>query len=140
MSFYEQDKNRIRHTDSEALAAQFVGKRVIAVDLEAQTLSLSDGTVLTVEPNFGGCCGQGDFSLVSLATAENAITRVEVQRSLDPIEAAKELTPAEDEGISPDVYRLFVYAEGVAQGQEILEVGGLEGNGYYGTGFEILVS
>lgn len=140
MSYYNQNKNRIKHTDSEALAAQFVGKRVIAVDLEAQTLSLSDGTVLTVEPNCGECCGQGDFFLVGLAEADNAITRIEVERSFDPVEAAKEGTPEDKRDIKPDVYRLFVYAEGVAQGQEILEVGGFEGNGYYGTGFEILVS
>ena len=126
MSAWEMD--RIEHHESRELNALFVGRRVVAA--EGDVLTLDDGTRVTVEPNegCGGCCS-GWYELEHIATAENVITAVSV----------------EDEDMTDDPdgddarYRLFVYAAGVDVKTEIATVKGYDGNGYYGTGFSLVV-
>jgi hypothetical protein len=88
-------------------------------------LRLDDGTELEIIPNEGGCaCSAGDYELTALNGIDNIITRVE----LDVV------NPDEDQETS---YRIFVYA-----GDErvnLISVDGSDGNGYYGTGYEIRV-
>lgn len=116
----------ISYRNTEAIKAQLLGKSVVAADLAAQTLTLSDGTVLTVEPNRGSCCENGDFFLEALTLTPHAITGVEVSESFR-------------EGRNPEVFHLFIYTAGVAVGQELLRVAGHSGNEYYGMGFKLLV-
>lgn len=122
------EKDRIDHYEGEWLRELLVGRRVIAA--EDGVLTLDDGTRAKVEPNEGcGGCPSGWYELVRIATAENVITAVSV----------------EDEEITGDPYgddaryRLFVYAAGVDAGTELLSVKGSDGNGYYGTGFSLIV-
>ena len=122
------EKDRIDHYEGERLRELFVGRRVIAA--EDGVLTLDDGTRAKVEPNEGcGGCPSGWYELERIATAENVITAVSV----------------EDEEITGDPYgddaryRLFVYAAGVDAGTELLSVKGSDGNGYYGTGFSLVV-
>jgi hypothetical protein len=89
-------------------------------------LRLDNGTELEIIPNEGGCvCGAGDYELAALNGIENVITRVDF----------------ETEDIDTDMgdlsYRIFVYAGD--QRVNLLSVDGSDGNGYYGTGYEIRI-
>lgn len=101
-----------------------LGKSV--VNVEGDTLTLSDGVEVKVVPNDGGCsCGAGDYHIATLNRVENIIT--DVKFKYDP---SNDYT--EGEG-----YQIFVLA-----GDEkinLLHVDGTDGNGYYGTGFHLTV-
>ena len=122
------EKDRIDHDEDDRLKELFVGRRVIAA--EDGVLTLDDGTRAKVEPNEGcGGCPSGWYELERIAAADNAVTDVRV--------VDEDLTDDED---GDDVrYRLFVYAAGVDAGTELLSVKGSDGNGYYGTGFSLIV-
>jgi hypothetical protein len=113
----------------DEIEALLVGKKVVSTDLYEGTLTLSDGTRLKVVPNFDGGPSGGDFFLQSLATIENAITAVELRDRYD-------VTAGEN----PDIYEIFVYAEGVPNEQRLVQVTGDAGNAYYGAGFKLLVT
>lgn len=118
-------------TPADELTALFVGKSIDSVDQAAGTLTLSDGTVLTVVPNFQqGWDGDGDFFLDRITAVENAIVAVEAITGYDT-----ELPEGRRE-----TYRINVYTAGVPTGQELISVSGDAGNGYYGSGFQIFVS
>lgn len=126
--------------DEDAIRELFMGRKVVAVEmfehrrqvdgrynLAAGKLTLDDGREVFVAPNEGGCiCSAGDYDLTSLERVENIITRVDVE------------TPPEDKwGERQGAYRIFVLA-----GHErinLMTVEGDDGNGYYGTGYELFV-
>lgn len=90
-------------------------------------LTLDDGRELFVVPNVGGCsCGAGDYALTGLERVDNIITRVDFEEE-------------EHDGYGEErTYRIFVLA-----GHEkinLLSVHGDDGNGYYGTGYELVVT
>lgn len=91
-------------------------------------LEMDDGTVIKVVPNTGGCaCSAGDYELTHLEGVENVITRVEL--AIDAVE--------DDWGYGESTYRIFVFT---ADGRfELATIEGDDGNGYYGTGYELLV-
>lgn len=95
-------------------------------------LTLDDGREVFVAPNIGGCsCGAGDYYLDSLERVDNIITRVELERT--DVEATKE-----NDWEGSTTYRIFVLA-----GHErinLLSIHGDDGNGYYGTGYELVVA
>lgn len=126
MAAWEND--RIDHDEDDRIKELFIGRRVIAA--EAYVLTLDDGTRVTVEPNEGcGGCTAGWYELERIATAENVITAVGVE---------EEVVTGDPDG-ADDRYRLFVYAAGVDAKAEIVTVKGCDGNGYYGTGFSLVV-
>lgn len=90
-------------------------------------LTLDNGQEVYVVPNKGGCsCSAGDYDLSSLERVDNLITRVD-------FEAPSEDSWGEREG----TYKIFVLA-----GHErinLLSIEGSDGNGYYGTGYELAV-
>lgn len=97
-------------------------RKVISVeqfgDQDAELLD--NGIVLRVEGNRGcGGCGNGCFDLTALNKCDNVITRVEC------------------EDISEEKYTIFVFAEN--EKIKLLEYEGYD-NGYYGTGYEMLIS
>ena len=122
------EKDWIYHDENEQLKELFVGRRVVAA--EGDELTLDDGTRVTVEPNEGcGGCYSGAYTLERIAAADNVVTDVRVEE--------EDITDDKD---GDDVrYRLFVYAAGVDAGTEIASVKGWDGNGYYGTGFALVV-
>lgn len=115
-------KEYINYYQEEAIKNLFIGKMVTKA--ESNELTLSDGTVLQIIPNEGGCvCGAGDYWLENINKFENVITNVEVKENT-----------AEDDCT---VYQLFVYSGGVST--SVADIKGDDGNGYYGTGFDIYV-
>ncbi|OOB90716.1 DUF7448 domain-containing protein [Rathayibacter sp. VKM Ac-2630] len=125
----------IDHWEKQKIADLLVGRRIVAADKEEQTLTLDDGMVVRVEPNEGGCaCSAGDYELASLATVDNAITSVDVLDEAFADTRGSDYQYAED----PHRYRISVYAGGVATDVAVIE--GDDGNGYYGTGFALVVT
>lgn len=117
----------IYHDDELAISKLLIGRKVVQVDMDTKTLRLDDGTILTIEPNEGGCsCGAGDYALDDLNVCDNVITSVEV------------VAESKDAYDSRKVYRVFVFAE--HSKIKLLQVSGDDGNGWYGTGYRIFVS
>jgi hypothetical protein len=117
----------IDHDAADSIRALFVGRRVTKVD--AGRLRLDDGTELQIVPNEGcGGCTAGWYELTALNGCDNVITRAEVEVQKNP----------DDKYEEEFIYTLFVYAEN--QKINLATVEGDDGNGYYGTGFEIVVT
>ena len=116
-------KRTIYYSDKKEIVELFVGKAVHKVD--ADTLLLSDGMVLEIIPNTGGCsCGGGDYDIAVLNGVENIITNVEIVEN----EVASDWKTS---------YDIFVLAGD--QRINLLSVQGDDGSGYYGTGYWITV-
>ena len=117
-------------SDEQELSDVLIGRRVDKVN--EHTLLLDDGTVLEVRGNEGGCsCGAGDYDLTELNGVDNVITAVSVETGYTDGE------DRDDWDGGAQWYKIFVYAEN----QQIMlaEFSGDDGNGYYGTGFNISV-
>jgi len=92
----------------------------------ADHLLLGDGTLLKLVGNDGGCaCNAGCYDLTALNGVENIITSVEFDDD-----------PSED-GYDGTGYRIFVFAG--EQRINLATFEGSDGNGYYGTGYHIMV-
>ena len=121
--------------DGRDLAPHLVGRAIISVSKDTDengmgdgTLTLDDGTTLTITPNEGcGGCGNGWYYLERLEGAENIITSVETVTRTRPVDYGDE-----------DVYELFVFTE--AGKHHLATVHGDEGNGWYGYGFTVTVT
>lgn len=91
-------------------------------------LILDDGTILYLAGHDGGCaCNAGCYPLEKVAAADNIITSARVE--CDPHDDSD---PRES-----GAYRIFVFAD--ATEINVAEFVGSDGNGYYGTGFELTV-
>lgn len=97
--------------------------------VNSNSLILDNGTELRIEGNEGcGGCGAGWYSLTELNDCDNVITNVElVDEQIDA-----------DNWSDEHSYKIFVYAENVKL--KLLQVDGDDGNGYYGTGYQIFVT
>lgn len=128
------------HNDVTQIEELFMGRRIVAAEKldppqemgwyrnATGVLTLDDGRKVYVVPNIGGCsCGAGDYELTALNRVDNIITRVDVIR--------------EDVGGEwydvQSTYKIFVLAGHEQINAMIVE--GDDGNGYYGTGFELIV-
>lgn len=136
--------------DQEDIQEALLGRRIVAVELRdfresaegwerpdgarwgdqiQGRLTLDDGTVLWVAPNEGcGGCTSGRYGLTSLGAVDNVITAVRVAQTEHPDDP-------EDDG--KHSYRIYVVAD--AEAINVLQVDGDDGNGYYGTGYELIV-
>ena len=111
-------------TDLVKIHTLLVGHKVEKV--ADDHLMLDNGTVLRLEGNEGGCsCGAGDYFLTELNGCDNVITNVEI-----------DVHPGSDYTEREGYYSIFVFAE---HKQLLAEFEGSDGNGYYGTGFNIAV-
>lgn len=130
----------LRENDAEEISALLVGRRIVATELgnferpdrgwskASGKLTLDDGTEVLVVPNEGGCaCSAGDYALTSLAACDNVITSVRLEVETD-----------DEESWEPDQsYRIYVVAD--ATEINVVQIDGNDGNGYYGTGYELIV-
>jgi hypothetical protein len=117
------------HTSKADIEALLVGRKVVKID--DHTLRLDNGLTLTLPDTDGGCaCNAGCYDLVELNGVDNIITRVE----FDDDPAGDDEDPYREFGY----YRIFVYADN--QKVNLATWQGTDGNGYYGTGYEIHVS
>ena len=118
------------HEDKKEIRNLLLGRKVERVDNEH--LLLDDGTVIKAIGREGGCvCCAGDYELWVLNGVDNVITAVEFDYA--PGIEGRSNWPDDHEGY----YRIFVYADN--QKINLMQFDGSDGNGYYGTGFEILV-
>jgi hypothetical protein len=129
----------LSYDDTEAISALLTGRRIVAAeigcfarpdrdwgDAAPGRLTLDDGTVVLVAPNQGGCSrGAGDYDITSLAACDNVITAVRL------------VTESGDDYQSAESYRIYVLAD--AAEINAVQIDGDDGNGYYGTGFELIV-
>lgn len=91
-------------------------------------LELDDGTIMRIVPNEGGCaCPAGDYHLTDLNEVDNIITNVEF------VERPGGYSMNDYNGF----YEIFVVAED--KKIKLARMEGSDGNGYYGTGYRILV-
>jgi hypothetical protein len=112
-------------SDAQGIADLLMGHSVTVAG--ESVLRLDDGTELEVIPHEGGCaCSAGDYELKALNGIENIITRVELDND--------DADPVDERDRS---YRIFVYAGD--QKVNLVQIDGDDGNGYYGTGYEIRV-
>lgn len=125
--------------DQKDITNLLIGQKVEKVDSEH--LLLSNGTVIKAIGHDGGCaCNAGCYDLSVLNGVDNIITRVE----FDYRPAGDYYERSDFDGHPDDpsdswtgYYRIFVYADN--QRINLMQFDGTDGNGYYGTGFEILV-
>lgn len=138
---HESGVRTLNQNDQEEIARLLMGRKVVRV--ESQHLVLDNGTVIRAIGNVGGCsCGAGDYDLSVLNTVDNIITRVDFDYHPDTNEYtvggvtdAKICNPEQEDFTGH--YRIFVFAD--AQQINLMQFDGSDGNGYYGTGFELLV-
>lgn len=134
----------LTENDDKRIAELLTGHRIIAAetgdfdwpgrdrwqDRASGRLTLDDGTQVYVIPNQGGCaCSAGDYWLEHLVAVDNVITSVRLAEESDgPDEWGYE---------GEKKYRIYVVADAVEV--NVLSVEGDDGNGYYGTGYELIV-
>lgn len=117
--FSECNKNEIREL--------LLYRKVVKVDDSTNTLTLDNGTELTFEGNEGcGGCGSGWYSVTELNECDNAITNVEFVCDSDTKDRSDETS-----------YKIFVFAED--RRIKLAQVDGDDGNGWYGTGYQLYV-
>lgn len=128
--------------DQQEIADLLIGRRIVRAeqgefdypnrgwrDKAEGRLTLDDGTLLYLNGNDGGCsCNAGCYPLEKVAAADNIITSARVECS-----PSDDWSEESDEG----AYRIFVFAD--ATEINVAEFVGTDGNGYYGTGFELTV-
>lgn len=116
--------NRLDECDEEEIRELLVGRKV---KVDGDNLILDNGIVLEVIANEGcGGCPSGWYSITKLNEVDNAITNVEFDCDGD--------VANEDDDTS---YKIFVFCEDTRI--KLLQVDGSDGNGYYGTGYTIIV-
>lgn len=110
----------------EEIRNLLLGHKIVA-DEAHDTLILDNGMHLKINPNVG-CygCGSGNYYLQHIASVNNAITNVEFVEDYDD---------DNDYYYYYKHYKIFVIADGMTT--ELLDVYGTDGNGWYGTGYEI---
>lgn len=117
-------KNRINQDEEDRIKRLLVGRMIVNVDND--DFVLDNGVRVKVEPNEGcGGCASGWYDISQIDKFEAVITSVRT----DAVEGESEYETK---------YRIFVLAGD--REQMVLEVSGEDGNGYYGTGYELVVS
>lgn len=113
--------------EQQAIANLLIGRKVVKV--EEDMLRLSGGVYLKFKGNEGcGGCASGWYDLTELNDVDNIITNVEF-----------DYQPTDDysDDYSDGYYRIFVFADN--QKVNLVTFEGTDGNGYYGSGYSILV-
>lgn len=147
------NRNAEHMPDESRLRELMVGKSITSARISGGSperwttgptgyLTLSDGTVLKVWGNDGGCaCSAGCYPLAHLDACEGVITNVEVEGVPD---SEYDNCPTcgkwhcDHEQPERGFYRIFVISD--SQRVNVASFEGSDGNGYYGTGFWVAVS
>lgn len=135
----DPDTYSLRETEQDKITALLEGRKVTKVD--GEHLLLDDGTLIKAIGHDGGCaCSAGCYYLTILNGCDNIITRVEYDYR--PRDDYNKIVIDPDDPDAPEddwygYYRIYVFAED--KRINLMQVEGNDGNGYYGTGFELLV-
>lgn len=129
---------RLNHENEREITDLLMGRKVVKVD--AEHLLLDDGTTIKAIGHDGGCaCSAGCYDLSVLNGVDNIITRVEFDYA--PAGDGEYPTHGKHRDDPDDkwtgYYRIFVFADN--EQINLMQFDGSDGNGYYGTGYEILV-
>lgn len=123
MQEYETIKT-LDEYDEKEIKELLIGRKV---KVDGDNLILDNGIILEVVANRGcGGCSSGWYSITKLNEVDNAITNVEFDMDGQ--------CASQDDDTS---YKIFVFCEDTRI--QLLQVDGSDGNGYYGTGYEIFV-
>lgn len=116
-------------TNEEKIKELLFGRKVTVKENGRNGILLLDnGIELEIVPNTGcGGCSSGNYELTVLNGCDNAITNVEL--AVDDYEDVYYETNTS--------YKIFVFTEDTRI--TLAQVDGTDGNGYYGTGYEIYV-
>ena len=134
----EDGVRTLTQDSTKEIESLLMGRKVTKAD--GEHLLLDDGTVIKAIGHDGGCaCSAGCYDLSVLNGVDNIITRVEFDyRPAGDYEEPERSGHPDDPADSwTGYYRIFVYAEN--QQINLMQFDGSDGNGYYGTGYEILV-
>lgn len=129
---------RVSESQQSEIEAMLMGRKVVKADEDH--LLLDNGTVIKAIGHDGGCaCSAGCYDLAVLNGVDNIITRVEFDYAPagdgDYPEHGKHPDDPDDKWTG--YYRVFVFADN--EQINLMQFNGSDGNGYYGTGFELLV-
>ena len=114
------------HRDKDKIAELLIGRKVTKVDVDH--LMLDNGVVVKAVGNKGGCnCPSGDYDLTELNGIDNIITKVEYEDE----------PGGDDYDKRQGHYSIFVFSEN--KKINLMRFDGSDGNGYYGTGYRLLV-
>lgn len=117
---------KITMEDELEIKECLLGRSVKVIDDDK--LQLDNGLILHIIPNQGCAgCASGNYHIEELNECQNAITNVET--------VCDYLT--QNSGEDERSYKIFVLAEN--KRIKLLQVDGDTGNGYYGSGYEIIV-
>jgi len=140
-SYYDREEGltALHEESRNEITELLMGHKVEKVD--GEHLLLDNGVLIKAIGHRGGCaCSAGDYDLSVLNGVDNIVTKVEFDYSpAGDYDRAPSDNPHPDdpEDLWTGYYRIFVYAEN--QRINLMQVDGSDGNGYYGTGFELLV-
>lgn len=121
------NKNQmVDYTEQEKIKNLLIGHSVKKVDY--RTLILDNGTQLQIIPNEGcGGCTSGLYEIEELNECSNIITNV----------IFEEGNLRENDTYADYYYKIFIFADN--KKINLLTVSGTDGNGYYGSGYDIRV-
>ncbi len=128
----------LNEDDQTYITELLMGRKVAKVD--GEHLLLDNGTTIKAIGHDGGCaCSAGCYDLAVLNGVDNVITRVEYDYNPAGDGEYPEVGghPDDPEDKWTGFYRVFVFADN--QQINLMQFNGSDGNGYYGTGFELLV-
>ena len=121
-----EDVTTLDNTDEREIRELLLGHRVAKI--ADDHMELDDGTVVKIVANEGcGGCNSGWYALDQITECDNIITRVDFETE----------STSESEYEYEGIYKVFVVAED--KRINLYSVSGDDGNGYYGTGYELLV-
>lgn len=128
MTHFKFDK-AFSHEAKKDIERLLVGRRIVRVDLvggvEGSHFALDDGTVVKLLGNVGCAgCPSGSYDLTHLEGVDNVITAVGFNDS-------------PNDSYGEGIYQIFVFANNEQVNLATFE--GTDGNGYYGTGYHLLV-
>ncbi len=115
----------IDYSEEKKIYDLLFGRKVVKVSDD--TLLLDNGMELRVIANEGcGGCSSGWYAITELNGCDNAITNVEFVCDNETVDKYDKTS-----------YKIFVFTED--KRIKLLQVDGDDGNGYYGTGYSIIV-